>query len=87
MLPTRKDLVVTKIVDSIMEPTNSSETDDYLYFDPKMARSSAVSKQAKNRISFQEGIVFVVGGGNYIEYQNLQEYAQVKFTFWIDDRV
>ncbi|CAG8455710.1 11084_t:CDS:2 [Diversispora eburnea] len=78
LLPTRKDLTVTKIVESIMEPTtsNTNETDDYLFFDPKMARSSTVNKQARNRISFQEGIVFVVGGGNYIEYQNLQEYAQ-----------
>ncbi|CAG8555920.1 5795_t:CDS:2, partial [Acaulospora colombiana] len=54
----------------------TSETDDYLYFDPKMARNSNVNKQSRNRISFQEGIVFMVGGGNYIEYQNLQEFAQ-----------
>ena len=79
LLPTRKDLTLTKIVESIMEPATSgtNETEDYLYFDPKIARSSSVSKQSKNRASFQEGIVFVVGGGNYIEYQNLQEYAQV----------
>ncbi|GBC02458.1 hypothetical protein RclHR1_04640001 [Rhizophagus clarus] len=78
LLPTRKDLTLTKIIESIMEPTASgtNETEDYLYFDPKMARSSSISKQSKSKISFQEGIVFVVGGGNYIEYQNLQEYAQ-----------
>ncbi|RGB25592.1 snare binding protein Sly1 [Rhizophagus diaphanus] len=78
LLPTRKDLTLTKIVESIMEPTASgtNETEDYLYFDPKMARSSSTNKQSKSKISFQEGIVFVVGGGNYIEYQNLQEYAQ-----------
>ncbi|RIB08620.1 snare binding protein Sly1 [Gigaspora rosea] len=78
LLPTRKDLTLTKIVESIMEPTSSgaNKTDDYLYFDPKMTRSSSVNKQPKNRIAFQEGIVFAVGGGNYIEYQNLQEFAQ-----------
>ncbi|CAG8479244.1 9276_t:CDS:2 [Dentiscutata heterogama] len=78
LLPTRKDLTLTKIVESIMEPTTSgaNKTDDYLYFDPKMTRSSSANKQPKNRIAFQEGIVFVVGGGNYIEYQNLQEFAQ-----------
>ena len=27
---------------------------------------------------FQEAIVFMVGGGNYIEYQNLMELAQSK---------
>ncbi|KAF0492645.1 snare binding protein Sly1 [Gigaspora margarita] len=78
LLPTRKDLTLTKIVESIMEPTSSgaNKTDDYLYFDPKMTRSSSVNQQPKNRIAFQEGIVFAVGGGNYIEYQNLQEFAQ-----------
>ena len=25
---------------------------------------------------FQEAYVFVVGGGNYIEYQNLQDYCK-----------
>ncbi len=79
LLPTRKDLTLTKIVESIMEPSASgtNETEDYLYFDPKMARNSSANKQNRNRHSFQEGIVFVIGGGNYIEYQNLQEYAQV----------
>lgn len=30
----------------------------------------------KGRGPFQEAYVFVVGGGNYIEYQNLQDYCQ-----------
>ena len=30
------------------------------------------------QIIFQEAVVFVVGGGNYIEYQNLMELAQSK---------
>ena len=28
--------------------------------------------------TLQESVVFVVGGGNYIEYQNLQDYAKSK---------
>lgn len=31
----------------------------------------------QGRAPFQEAIVFVVGGGNYIEYQNLQDFCQV----------
>uniref|UniRef100_A0A8P4GDL2 Sec1 family domain-containing protein 1 n=1 Tax=Dicentrarchus labrax TaxID=13489 RepID=A0A8P4GDL2_DICLA len=46
------------------------ETDDYRYFDPKMLRGS------ERYDGF--AIVFVVGGGNYIEYQNLVDYAKVK---------
>jgi len=28
-----------------------------------------------------QALVFVVGGGNYIEYQNLVDYAKVCFYF------
>jgi sec1 family domain-containing protein 1 len=33
------------------------------------------SKPPKGKVTFQDAIVFVVGGGNYLEYQNLKEYA------------
>ncbi|GAB6021737.1 Sec1 domain containing protein 1 [Chamberlinius hualienensis] len=32
----------------------------------------------RSRYPFQEAVVFVVGGGNYIEYQNLVDYAKSK---------
>ncbi|CAG8435621.1 3704_t:CDS:2 [Ambispora gerdemannii] len=75
LLPTRKDLTMTRIVESMMEPNSAPETEDYLYFDPKLSRASS-TKQPRHKHVFQEGIVFVVGGGNFIEYQNLQEFAQ-----------
>uniref|UniRef100_A0AAQ6APY5 Sec1 family domain-containing protein 1 n=1 Tax=Amphiprion ocellaris TaxID=80972 RepID=A0AAQ6APY5_AMPOC len=53
------------------------ETDDYRYFDPKMLRGSE-SSIPRNKNPFQEAIVFVVGGGNYIEYQNLVDYTKSK---------
>jgi len=31
-------------------------------------------------MQFQDAIVFVVGGGNYNEYQNLLEYANVSWN-------
>uniref|UniRef100_A0A3P8T0L0 Sec1 family domain containing 1 n=1 Tax=Amphiprion percula TaxID=161767 RepID=A0A3P8T0L0_AMPPE len=54
-----------------------AETDDYRYFDPKMLRGSE-SSIPRNKNPFQEAIVFVVGGGNYIEYQNLVDYTKSK---------
>ncbi|KAJ3103439.1 RNA helicase required for poly(A+) mRNA export [Phlyctochytrium planicorne] len=75
LLPTRRDLPLTKVVDAIMEGTANAETDDYLYFDPKAPKGSG-SKLKKGKQTFQEAIVFVIGGGNYLEYQNLQDYAQ-----------
>ncbi|KAG0167488.1 Vesicle trafficking between the ER and Golgi [Apophysomyces sp. BC1015] len=75
LLPTRRELVVSKIVSDIMAPPQNepSKADDYLYFDPKLSKNSRSPRQHK--LAFQEAIVFVVGGGNYVEYQNLQELA------------
>lgn len=75
LLPTSKDLPVTKIVESIMDPTasNSSVTDDYLYFDPRATRGSLTRPPRKN--AYDEAIIFTVGGGTYLEYGNLQEWV------------
>lgn len=60
-----------------MEFKNSSETDDYDYLDPKQLKLSEIPR---NRPAFQDAIVFVVGGGNYIEYQNLVDYAKASIN-------
>lgn len=72
----KHDLPVTRIVDQLMEQKTSSETEDYRYFDPKQLRQGDVS--ARMRTPFQEAVVFIVGGGNYIEYQNLVDYTKNK---------
>ncbi|SCV04730.1 LAMI_0H18624g1_1 [Lachancea mirantina] len=77
-LPEKKTIPISNVVEAIMDPLNSSQknletTDDYLYFDPKIFRGSH-SKKPK-RQSYNKSLVFVVGGGNYYEYQNLQEWA------------
>ncbi|KAK0531392.1 Vesicle trafficking between the ER and Golgi [Tilletia horrida] len=115
-LPSQKDLTVTRLVSALMDPnsaTNSgaraalTETDDYLFLDPRAGTSLAQTRSGtgtpsagaasrtermglsvaaaqaaaggpggpSKRQAFSHGIVFVVGGGNYIEYANLQEYA------------
>ncbi|KAJ1932264.1 Vesicle trafficking between the ER and Golgi, partial [Kickxella alabastrina] len=56
--------------------------EDFIHFDPKQARrgnlagSSAIAGDTAGVGASQEAIVFVIGGGNYIEYQNLMEFAQ-----------
>jgi len=80
LLPEKKAMPITNIVETIMDPQSANEerlkvTDDYLYFDPKIIRGSH-SKPPK-RQSYLEAVVFVVGGGNYLEYQNLQEWANL----------
>lgn len=63
-----------------MEPSTAStqalqDTDDYLVFDPRATRARGPAQGARQRSQFQEGIVFVVGGGGYVEYGNLTEWA------------
>lgn len=69
---------VTKVVDALMELKTAPETDDYRYFDPKLLR--ATDSTARNRSPFTQAVVFVVGGGNYIEYQNLVDYQNVRLN-------
>ncbi|AMD21123.1 HEL158Cp [Eremothecium sinecaudum] len=78
LLPEKKATPVTNVLASLMDPLNSSQsnlevTDDYLYFDPRVMRGS--HSQKPKRQSYNKSLVFVVGGGNYVEYQNLQEWA------------
>lgn len=79
LLPEKKNLPITNIAEAIMDPSNASNnsmhiTDDYLYLDPK---SRGGHLKPPKRQLYEEGIVFVVGGGNYLEYQNLSEWANV----------
>ncbi|KAJ1569741.1 Vesicle trafficking between the ER and Golgi [Cladochytrium tenue] len=75
LIPSRRDLPCTKVVEAIMEGASNAETEDMITLDPRLGKNST-PKATKGRTTFQEAIVFVVGGGNYLEFQNLQEYAQ-----------
>ena len=72
----KHNLPVTKILDQLMDLKSSPEVDSYKYFDPKLARAGDSGR--KSKAPFTDAIVFVVGGGNYIEYHNLMEYAKGK---------
>ncbi|KAL5279320.1 SCFD1 family protein [Megaselia abdita] len=74
----RHNLPITKLTEQVMECRNGSggEVDDYLYLDPKLLKGGDV--MPKNRAPFQDAVVFVVGGGNYIEYQNLVDFIKQK---------
>lgn len=81
----RHNLPVTKITDQIMECRSSVETDDYLYLDPKLLKGGDI--MPKNRAPFQDAVVYVVGGGNYIEYQNLVDFMKQKQSANVNKRI
>lgn len=77
LLPDKKNLPITNVVEAIMDPALAGSgsvlvTDDYLYLDPK---SRGGHTKPPKRQSYEEAIVFVVGGGNNLEYHNLTEWA------------
>ncbi|KAG8894058.1 Vesicle trafficking between the ER and Golgi [Tulasnella sp. 408] len=79
-LPQSKNLPVTRLVEALMDPSAAAtqalqDTDDYLYLDPRQPRQSGPGAGKAKRMVHAEGIVFVVGGGSYVEYTNLVEWA------------
>mmetsp|Transcript_2399 Transcript_2399/g.4628 ORF Transcript_2399/g.4628 Transcript_2399/m.4628 type:complete len:621 (-) Transcript_2399:146-2008(-) len=77
LIPTDKSLPITKLVESMMENKDSKDTARFLYYDPKLLQTKGpIAGSSRITTSFSEGIVFVMGGGNYVEYQNLQDYAK-----------
>ncbi|KAL0907948.1 hypothetical protein M5K25_022407 [Dendrobium thyrsiflorum] len=73
LLSGARQLALTRIVEALMEGKPNPEVDSYLLYDPRAPRSGT-GAQVKG--PFKEGIVFMIGGGNYVEYRSLMELAQ-----------
>lgn len=65
-----RQLALARIVEALMEGRPNPEVDSYLLFDPRAPKSSSGSHL---RGPFKEAIVFMIGGGNYVEHASLQE--------------
>ncbi|CAH8517662.1 unnamed protein product [Schistosoma rodhaini] len=68
-------LPFTRIVSQLMENKSGSEFEDYRYFDPKLYRRQDTN-MPRVKQPFDEAFVFVVGGGSYVEYQNLLDWVK-----------
>ena len=76
LLSNDRQLALTRTVDALMEGKPNPEIDSYLIFDPRAPRSSSGSSSSHLKGPFKEAIVFMIGGGNYVEYGSLQELVQ-----------
>lgn len=66
----------TRIVENLCEMKPSTEDDEYLYLDPKVKGDVDVKTlRSMTRAPIREAVTFVIGGGCYAEYQNLQMIA------------
>ncbi|EED93894.1 sec1-family transport protein, partial [Thalassiosira pseudonana CCMP1335] len=66
----------TLVVENICEMRPNTEDDDYLYLDPRVKGDvDVMSLRNATRAPVREAIAFMIGGGCYGEYQNLQMVA------------
>jgi len=66
----------TQVVENLCEMKLGTEDDDYLYLDPRVKGDVDVQKlRTMSRSPVHETTAFIIGGGCYTEYQNLQMIA------------
>ncbi|XBW36232.1 hypothetical protein QEN19_001813 [Hanseniaspora menglaensis] len=79
------NLPLTNIVSSIMNPTSDNKKEEdlnmyenltkkYLLLDPIMKKNN--TNVSNTHRKFNKCLCFVVGGGSYLEYHNLQKYVE-----------
>lgn len=76
LLSSDHQLALTRTVEALMEGRMNPDIDSYLVFDPRAPKSSSGSSSSHLKGPFKEAIVFMIGGGNYVEYGSLQELAR-----------
>ncbi|KAJ4966262.1 hypothetical protein NE237_018111 [Protea cynaroides] len=70
-----RQLVLTRTVEALMEGKPNPDIESYLLFDPRAPKSSLGTGSNHLKGPFKEAIVFMIGGGNYVEFGSLQEFA------------
>lgn len=76
LLSNDRQLALTRTVEALMEGKPNPEVDSFLVFDPRTSKSSSGTGSSHLKGPFKEAIVFMIGGGNYVEYGSLLELAQ-----------
>lgn len=71
----------TQVVENLCEMKPNSEDQEYLYLDPNVKGDVDINAlRTMTRAPVREVIAFVIGGGCYSEYQNLQMVANERRT-------
>lgn len=80
---------ITRVVDNLSEGKSCIEDETFCYFDPRLRDTTGTtntSNTTSNNSNTSQGhkysdvIVFVLGGGNYTEYFNLNELLKDKLS-------
>lgn len=74
IFPGARQAPITVAVENLMEGKQGTpEFDGYTVFDPKAPAGRAGLDRAKG---FKEAVVFIIGGGNYLERETLVSWGQ-----------
>ncbi|CAA9987242.1 sec1 family domain containing protein, putative [Plasmodium knowlesi strain H] len=82
LLPKRREIKITKLVETLIENKPSSLNEQFVYIDPKTPPSDITTGSnhlERNYIKqdhVKDYIVFVIGGGNYIEVSALKDLEE-----------
>jgi hypothetical protein len=68
---------ITRVADNLAEGKSCPEADTFSYFDPRARDSNHMPPTAAGH-KYGDVIIFVVGGGCYAEFYNLQELLKGK---------
>eukprot|EP01034_Spumella_vulgaris_P023349 gene23349-29562_t len=68
---------ITRVVDNLAEGRACPEADSFTYFDPKARDNTHMPPTAAGH-KYSDVIIFVVGGGSYAEFYNIQEMLKGK---------
>eukprot|EP00190_Bangiopsis_sp_CCMP1999_P002440 CAMPEP_0198733190 /NCGR_PEP_ID=MMETSP1475-20131203/43559_1 /TAXON_ID= ORGANISM="Unidentified sp., Strain CCMP1999" /NCGR_SAMPLE_ID=MMETSP1475 /ASSEMBLY_ACC=CAM_ASM_001111 /LENGTH=570 /DNA_ID=CAMNT_0044496445 /DNA_START=81 /DNA_END=1790 /DNA_ORIENTATION=+ len=66
---------ISKTMNALMDHRGSSVENGFTYLDAKL-RDGTENFSGREGRAYSDGIVFVVGGGNYIEYENVIEHCE-----------
>jgi len=73
LLVSRRETPMTRAVTALVENKGGAEDDGFAYLDPKLAPTAGAGGASRSRTPYSQAMVFVVGPGNYLEYQNLRQ--------------
>lgn len=73
LLAGERHFAITRAVEALSEGKQGTGTENFLVLDPKAPKGSSSSDRVMG--PFKDIIVFMIGGGNYLEYISLQAFA------------
>jgi sec1 family domain-containing protein 1 len=78
----QQKLPISRTVEAALGGDAAGAGSELSWLDPRAARTDAAARsRAARHPPPTDAVVFVVGGGNYIEYHNLIDFAKVPLLF------